>query len=92
MMIIKMKSAYLLTFDLLFTNNYEMSSASEAAGDFPVCSFLFAGFSLCFVPSFLHLVQSQNDCYKVSSTDELVDLLLLVTAYWMVCFTIKKEK
>lgn len=33
-----------------------------------VCSFLFSVFCFCFVHSFLHLVQSQNDCYKVRST------------------------
>lgn len=32
-MIKKMKSGYLLTTDLLFTNNYKVFSASEAACD-----------------------------------------------------------
>lgn len=70
-----MKSGYLLTTDLLFTHNYEMLSASEAACDSteqvvlyereenPLATFS----SLCFVHSSLHLVQSQNDCYKVYS-------------------------
>ncbi len=75
-----MKSAYLLMFNLLFKNNYEMLSASEAASDsieqfvlfegyFPVCLLPFVlCLLLCFVHSFSHLVQSQNDCYKVCST------------------------
>ncbi len=50
-----------------------MLSASEAASELSLLKDILSLFApvyllLCFVQSVLHLVQTQNDCYKVSST------------------------
>lgn len=79
----KMKSAYLLTFNLLFRNHYSVFSVPEAAGD-PTEAVTSVGPSC--VNSPLHLFHSVTVyCWKVDW------LITFGTAHWMVCFTIKKE-
>lgn len=61
-MMIKVKSAYLLMFNLIIKLD-KMFFASEAASNLPflkiiwVCLLFFVDLSLCFVLSFLHLVR-----------------------------------
>lgn len=100
--IMKMKSAYLLTF--VVQNNYNVLCIRSCKWfQWAVCPLwkkfwsLFCYFlSLLlhyFVNSFLHLVENQNVWYKVQYVLSEVGWRNAVgTVYWMVCFTIKKEK